>query len=187
MKWQSVVRQPNSVMQRQLILAAFALTPAVDLFAQSNFFTVPYNATLYLSPLPSSAGAVTEFGLGTSSNNAVPVFTGLPFNPVPDHEVQIGFVAQGTSLNFFEYTVWGSQSGWACSDDTNSPASRCAFMDTDNSLGWGGSVVQQTSPTTWTLHLDDALSYLADDNDADVLIQVRLVQQRHSQRRSQPS
>jgi hypothetical protein len=47
-------------------------------------------------------------------------------------------------------------------------------MDLDDSLGWGGSVVQQTSPTTWTLHLDDALSYLVDDNDSDVLIQVRL-------------
>jgi hypothetical protein len=144
--------------------------------AQGSFYRVPYDAILYVSHLQSGAGAVTEFGLGTSSNNAVPIFTGLPNNPLPANEVQIGFVPQGTDLNFYEWTVWGDQTGWAFSYDTTSPASRCAFMDTDNSLGLGGSIIVQTSPTTWTLHLDDAMSYQVDDNDADVLIQLRLGQ-----------
>jgi len=141
--------------------------------AQLAFFTVPYDATLYLAPLGGDAGAVTEFGLGTSPANAVSIFTGLPGNPIPPGEVEIGFFAAGTALDFYEKTDWGGTL-WAFSADTVSDASRCAFMDLDNSLGYGGSIVEQISLTTWTLHLDDAGSYTFDDDDNDVLIQLRL-------------
>ena len=68
----------------------------------ASFFTVPYDATLYLTPLGGEAGATTEFGFGTSQDNAVPIFTGLPSAPQPAGEVEVGFVAAGTDLNFYE-------------------------------------------------------------------------------------
>ena len=62
------------------------------------FFTVPYNAILYLRPVGGATGAVTEFGLGTSIADHTPIFTGLPADPQPDTEVKIGFVAAGSEL-----------------------------------------------------------------------------------------
>lgn len=40
----------------------------------------------------------------------------------------------------------------------------------------GGKILQNTTPTTWLLHLDDTLSYLYDDYN-DVLMQIRIVPQ----------
>jgi len=37
-----------------------------------------------------------------------------------------------------------------------------------------GSIIQQTSGNTWVLHLDDAQSYLVDDDDNDVLIRLQI-------------
>ena len=69
------------------------------------FFIVPYDAVLSLTPAGGIAGAVTEFGLGTSEASHTPVFTGLPGNPEPNREVKIGFVAAGSELSFYEKTV----------------------------------------------------------------------------------
>ena len=139
------------------------------------FFVVPYDAMLALTPVGGSAGAVTEFGLGTSEAKVRPVFTGLPHNPQPNGEVKIGFVAAGSELHFYEKSEWGGTC-WAFSHDTKSEAARVAFFDRDNSLGLVGSAVEKTGPTTWLLHLDDAASFRLDsDNDEDVLIQIRLV------------
>jgi Tfp pilus assembly protein PilF len=140
-----------------------------------SFFIVPYDAMLSLKPAGGSAGAVTEFGLGTSEARHTPVFTGLPRNPRPDEEVRIGFVAEGSELQFYEKSEFGDRIGWAFSNDTKTEASHVAFGDRDNSLGRGGSVVEQTGPSTWLLHLDDATSVDFDDNDGDVLIEIRLV------------
>jgi len=52
-----------------------------------------------------------------------------------------------------------------------------AFSDVDNSLGMGGKILQKISPTIWLLHLDDAMSYLVDDDENDVLMQIRIVPQ----------
>src|SRR5262249_46124743 len=63
---------------------------------------------------------------------------------------------------------------WAFSVDAVTDASRYAFMDLDNSLGFGGSIIEQTGPATWLLHMEDAASFLYDDDDDDVLVQLRL-------------
>ncbi len=139
------------------------------------FFTVPYDAILYLKPLGGSGGASTVFGIGTSTANAVPYFTGLPAKPNPNVEVQVGPVTAGTSLDFFMQSTFGSISGYAFSSLYKSdPASINAFSDPDHDYSPTGNVVTQTSATTWVLHLDDAISYRFDDNDKDVLMQVRL-------------
>jgi tetratricopeptide (TPR) repeat protein len=139
---------------------------------ESVFFTVPYDAMLYLTPVGGTAAAVTEFGLGTSEADHIAVFTGLPASPEPNKEVKVGFVAAGSQLYFYEKTDWNGVR-WAFSHDTKSEAAREAFHDRDNILGQDGSAIERTGPSTWVLHLDDAGS--GDDNDADVLIEIRLV------------
>jgi tetratricopeptide (TPR) repeat protein len=139
-----------------------------------SFFIVPYDAMLSLTPVGGSAGAVTEFGLGTSEAKHIPMFTGLPADPQPDREVKVGFVAAGSELHFYEKTDWNGIR-WAFSHDTKSEAARVAFHDRDNSLGRDGSAIEKTGPSTWLLHLDDAASVDIDDNDGDVLIEIRLV------------
>lgn len=150
-----------------------SMTQTVTQGTASGVFTMPYDGTLYLLQEGGSAGASTEFGLGTSPTNFVRYYSGLPTNPTPVGEVMIGSFTAGTVINFAMFTQFGSQSGWAFSTGTDR-ASIVAFTDTDDSLGMGGSITQQTSSTTWLLHLDDALSYLYDDDDNDVLMQIRV-------------
>ena len=157
-----------------VILCAGSTALFSDCSAQGSFFTVPYDAVFYLDHIGGGGAATTEFGLGTSQVNAVPIFTGLPSNPMPPGEIEIGFVAAGARLDFYEKSDWGG-TFWAFSVDTTSDAARCAFMDLNNSLGRGGSIIEQTGPTNWKLYLDDAASYMVDDSDEDVLIQIRLV------------
>ena len=136
-------------------------------------FVMPVSGQLYLQQKGGSAGAVTTFGLGTSPANFVPYYTGLPNDPNPTGEVSVGSFTAGTTIHFGMFTQLGSETGWAFSNGTDQ-ASIVAFTDVDDSLGMGGSIIQQTSANTWLLHLDDALSYLFDDDDNDVLIQLRV-------------
>jgi tetratricopeptide (TPR) repeat protein len=138
------------------------------------FFTVPYDAILYLISVGGTAAAVTEFGLGTSEADHIPIFTGLPAAPEPNKEVKVGFVAAGSPLYFYEKTDWNGIR-WAFSHDTKSKESRVAFQDLGNRLLQNGSIVEKTGASTWVLHLDDALSADFDDNNEDVLIEIRLV------------
>src|SRR5262249_36960736 len=130
------------------------------------------DATLYVAPMGGGAGATSDFGLGTSQADAIPLLHGLPNYPNPSGEIQVGSVARGSALNFYLRTEFGAEY-WAFSADTITDASRYAFMDLDNSLGLGGSIIEQTGPATWLLHMDDAASYLYDDDDDDVLVQLR--------------
>jgi uncharacterized protein (TIGR03437 family) len=71
------------------------------------------------------------------------------------------------------WTQYGTNQAWAFSDGTDA-ASIIAFWDTEDQLGMGGRIIQQTSPTTWIMHLDNAVSYLYDDSNNDILMQIRL-------------
>ena len=156
------------------------------------FFTVPYNAILYLRPHRSSAGSVSEFGLGTSIADHTPVFKGLPFDTQPDTEVKVGFIAAGAELAFYVQSEsrsvrWAfspdastyektesDRIRWAFSHDTQSVTACVVFQDLDNSLHRDGSVIEKTGMSTWLMHLDDAGSAEFDDNDNDILIEIRL-------------
>jgi hypothetical protein len=98
----------------------------------------------------------------------------LPAAPEPNNEVKVGFVAAGSQLYFYEKTEWNGIR-WAFSHDTNSKESRVAFRDLENRRGQDGSIVEKTGTSTWVLHLDDAGSADVDDNNEDVLIEIRLV------------
>ena len=137
-------------------------------------FVMPVTGTLSLQQEGGSAGATTTFGIGTSSTNFVPYYTGLPNNPNPTGELLVGTFPAGTLINFGMYTTFGGQSGYAFSTGTDQ-ASIVSFADLSNSLGMDHGITQQTSPTTWLLHLDDAESYLVDDDNNDVLMELIVV------------
>ncbi len=102
-----------------------------------------------------------------------PVFFGLPNNPSPNTELALGQFTAGTSIDFGIETQFGGEY-FAFSNETT-PAAIRAFTDIDNSLGLGGNVVESTGLNTYVLHLDDAASFMVDDNDADILMQLRAV------------
>lgn len=134
-------------------------------------FTVPANGRLFLQPMGGEASADTEFGIVTSSGKRIPFFTGLPNNPNPNTSVSAGLVTTNDEVHFYELTTFFNSTQFAFSDGTDFPSLE-AFSDRDNSLGMGGCIIEQTGPLTWLLHLDDAFS--SDDDDNDVLIQIRL-------------
>jgi uncharacterized protein (TIGR03437 family) len=156
--------------QRCLILGLLFVSAASS--AQAEGFIVPRSGNLYVRAVGGSAGGTSQFGLGTSQNNFTPLLSGLPGNPSPSGEVFAGLVSAGQTVHFGMFTVFGS-SAYAFSNATDA-ASQGAFWDTNNSLGMGGSIIEQTSSNTWLLHLDDARSYQFDDDDNDVLIALRL-------------
>jgi hypothetical protein len=157
-------------MNRLLAPLAVALSCAGP--APAAFFTVPADGLVFLRPVGGDAGAVTEFGLLTPTGTQLPLFRGLPATPMPAGEVSLGFFAAGTGLDFYQTTTFGGTST-AFSTGTDLASLR-AFTDTDNSLGMGGSVITPTGPNTWLFRLDNARSFLFDDDDNDVLIELRL-------------
>ena len=61
-------------------------------------------------------------------------------------EVDAGYVAAGTSLNFYEKTEWQGSTYWAFSNEyATDLASFIAFWDPTLSFSPTGSIVQQTS------------------------------------------
>jgi hypothetical protein len=162
----------NPILKSLLSAVILSLTVAIAT-ANGDEFVMPITGDLFLQQMGGEAGGVTSFGLGTSPSNFIPFYTGLPNNPNPTGEVLVGIFNSGTTIHFGEFTVFGSLSGFAFSNGTDQ-ASIVAFTDVDNSLGMGGSIIQRTGPQTWLLHLDDAVSYLFDDDDNDVLMQLRV-------------
>ena len=136
-------------------------------------FVSPSTGTLYIQCVGGSAGATSEFGIGTSQANFVPYLTGLPA-ACPDKEVSVGTVSAGQTVQLGISTSWNSQTYWAFSSGTDQ-GSIVAFTDVCNTLGMGGNNIQQTSTTTWIMHLNDAAHYTVDQCEANnILIQLRL-------------
>ena len=124
---------------------------------------MPRDGTLYVRGLGGLSAWRSEFGFGTSPANYNAVLTDLPRYT---DEVAVGSVHTGDLLNFIFKT------GSTCAFSTGSTfTDREAFTDRDNSLGWGGTIVQATAPNTWVLHLDD---YFGDDDDNDSWVQLRI-------------
>ncbi len=141
----------------------------------TDFFLIPYDATLYVAPMvgdhggaDGSGGKATEFGLVVSQGDLLPIFIGLPDHPSPAREIEVGPVSAGSKLRV--YLKRGNS--WVFSDSDFTEPSRETFSDRDNSLGGGGSIIEKTGWNTWVLHLDDVGSH--DDDDDDIFIRIRL-------------
>lgn len=152
-----------------IVLLVFQAIPS----ARADEFVMPFGGYLSVQSIGGEAAGVTTFGLGTSPNNFVAYLTGLPNNPSSLSAINVGFFATGSTIHMGMFTTFAGGSGWAFSNGMDQ-ASIVAFSDIDNSLGLGGSIIQQTGSNTWVLHLDDALSYQVDDDDNDMLIQLRI-------------
>jgi hypothetical protein len=141
----------------------------------TDFFLIPYDATLYVAPMVGGPGGATEiggratdFGIVLSQTGLLTIFIGLPGHPNPARELEVGPVSAGSKLRV--YLKRGNS--WVFSDSGFTESSRETFSDRDNSLGGGGSIIEKTGSNTWVLHLDDVGSY--DDDDDDIFIQIRL-------------
>ena len=136
-------------------------------------FVAPASGTLYLKCLGGDAGALSQFGVGTSPSTFVSYLSALP-RACPTTEVAAGSVRAGQTVPFGIQTWWNGQAYWSFSTSAD-PGSRVSFTDTNNSLGWGGSILQMTGTNTWLLHLNDAAHYTLSPEEANnILIQVRL-------------
>jgi hypothetical protein len=156
-----------------ILLIVITACLAAPIRARADEFIMPFGGHLSIQFVGGEASGVTTFGLGTAPSNFVALFSGLPNSPSSLSPINVGFFAAGVTIHFGMFTTFGGSSGWAFSNGTDQ-ASLVAFSDIDNSLGLGGSIIQQTSGNTWVLHLDDALSYLVDDDDNDVLIRLQI-------------
>jgi Ricin-type beta-trefoil lectin domain len=136
-------------------------------------FVAPVTGTLYLKCVGGSAGALSQFGLGTSPSTFVSYLSALP-QACPTTEVAAGRVTAGQAVPFGIQTWWTGQSFWAFSTGSD-PGSMVSFTDMDNSLGWGGSIIQMMGTNTWVLHLNDAAHYTLSSGEANnILVQIRL-------------
>lgn len=152
---------------------AFAALLVCATAVQAENFVVPQSGSLYLQCTGGSAGATSQFGVGSSPSNFTVYLSGLP-SSCPDSEVLVGPVNAGQSVEFGMSTLWGGQTFWAFSGNRDQ-ASMVAFTDVCNNLGMNGQVIQQTSSTTWLMHLNDAAHYTLDKCQAhNILIQLRL-------------
>lgn len=137
-------------------------------------FVLPFDATVYVSATGGGAAAVSQFGIGTSSRSFKVLLSGLPSNPSPRSEIKVGVFKKGESVPFALRTLWQGRTYWAFQNSTQNEM-QTPFEDVDNSLGFGDrKMIEQLDSYTYVMHLDDAAS--SDDNDRDVLIQIRLEQ-----------
>ncbi len=160
-------------MSTRTTIVAFTLAvAALCISARAESFTMPIDGRLYMWADGGSAGADTIFGIGTTPDNAQILLVDLPkFDP--GNEVLVGTYQAGDEVVFAMYSTFAHLEDWAFSNASD-PSSIRAFTDENNSLGWGGSIIEQTSPDTYRLYMDDANSYRFDDDDNDVLVGLRV-------------
>jgi hypothetical protein len=153
-----------------LVIGSLLVTAVSAVHAED--FIAPYGGNLYVKCTGGSAGATSQFGTGTSSATFKVYLDNLP-SSCPTAEVLIGAVTAGQTLPFGIQTYW-ERTYWAFSTASDQ-GSVVSFSDSCNNLRMGGKIIQQTSPSTWLMHLNDAAHYTVDKCQADnILIQLRL-------------
>lgn len=141
--------------------------------ASAENFVMPYAGQVYLEATTAKTGADWKFGTGTTSGDCHIHLSSLPDTTPPKGESPAGFFNAGETIRFCMWSEYGPSTAMAFSDGTD-PASRIAFGDMSNALHMGGQIIEQTGASTWLMHLDNAVSYLYDDSNDDVLIQIRI-------------
>jgi hypothetical protein len=149
-----------------LILAAWGGA----LPARADEFVMPSAGEVFIKGSGGTGGARSNFGLGSTIADFHPYLSNLPAQTT---EVDLGHFDAGQVVPFAMISTF-DRTEYAFSTDSVTPGSRTAFMDLDNSLGYGGSVIHPIATDTYRLFLDDANSYRFDDNDHDLLVDVRV-------------
>lgn len=142
---------------------------------------------LVFEVLSGEGGASTqEFGLGSPTLSTPPALRNTVFvitlngsvsNVAPSTIRNMGFFSAGSALDFYNISDFGGTQLALSSalDGSPTPSDLVVFRDLDNSLGFGGSIVEVLGPNDWILHMDDAASYAFDDDDNEMVIRVRVV------------
>lgn len=141
--------------------------------AYAEDFVTPFGGQVYFKVTTAKTGAAWTFGIGTTSQNCHVYLSSLPNTSFPTNEVSVGYFNAGETIRFCMWSQFGTNTAWAFSDGTD-PASLVAFSDTTDALQMGGNIIAQTGATTWLMHLDNAVSYLYDDSNNDILMQIRI-------------
>jgi hypothetical protein len=175
------MKRNQQYMARTLILLFAALLVISPTVAAAALITTTTSGDLVIEAGGGlGGGSDQEFGLDVA-DSLIYVFTmHLPgaTNVTPSPIVNMGYVEAGTGLDFYNYSSWGG--GYqAYSKNIGTPAEtasdRATFLDTDFSLGLGGSIVEVVADNHWILHMDDAASFMVDDDDNELVITVRII------------
>lgn len=88
-----------------------------------------------------------------------------PVGPLP--AVNMGYHWAGTGIDFYERSdYWDDLTAFS---NGTTPSDLATFTDTDNS---SGGAIQVLGANDWALHLDDAWSFMFDDDDNELVVRV---------------
>lgn len=166
-----------------VLIAVFVLAGKPAQAQDGGLLTTQTAGTLHFELLGTNGAASwLEFGLGTPDfpsdleERRWVFFHNSQFgNQLRSHDtVNAGLVAAGQSLDFYVVTTFANKTHVAFSSRiaTPTPSDLVVFHDTDNSLGFGGTVAETLGIDDWVLHLDDAASMCCDDDDNELIIHV---------------
>lgn len=174
------------MLRKPSLMVLLVVTVLASSFKSSEAFIVTSQAgDLFIEFISSEASAnYIEFGLGTPSPNSAlsernPALIkeggALTTGPLSN----MGFFPAGANLDFYMTCFFG-QTYWAFTSNLNSsPTSSdlVTFKDTNNSLGFGGSIIEPSGINKWIFHMDDPASARYDDDDNDFVVRVQVIPQ----------
>lgn len=166
------------------VIVGLVLPLALSSGAHGTLITTTVAGDLIFEVLSGEGASSTqEFGFGTPSTSSTigdrdVIFlislNGGVSGVSPAATVNTGFFPAGSELDFYNVSDFGGTFFAFSSTLGGSPTASdlVVFADADNSLGFGGSVVEMVGTDNWILHLDDAASICCDDDDNEMVIRV---------------
>lgn len=120
------------------VAASFGITCA-------QAFVVPYRASVSVQAVGGAAGAISDFGTGTTPDTFVSYLADLPRTST--EVISVSTFQTGENIRFAIRTPWDGAIYYAFEDGTD-PASIVAFDDSTSNL----PVFERLSETQWLLH-----------------------------------
>lgn len=146
-----------------LLLAAFVGT------THAAYLTPTVSGDLMIQYLWGEAGpSHQEFGtydpVTGKTKTALQVDYTKPAVTIP--VANLGYHWAGVGIDFYERSDYGGD--LAAFSNGSTPSDLTAFTDTNNS----GSAIEVVGANDWILHLDDAWSFMFDDDDNELVLRV---------------
>ena len=170
----------NQIKLPTFITLAFILSSSIISPIANAFIVTSAPGDLFIDFVSSEAApAFYEFGIGTPSTSSdvserdVALIRDGTVLTSPS-SVNMGFYSASSSIDFYFKSIFGGTFWGFSSNLTGSPTSFDleTFTDTNNSLGFGGSIIVQQGIDDWIFHMDDPASVDDDDNDFVVRVHV---------------
>lgn len=144
-------------------------------YTERGGLIVPFDCVVYVSADGGWAGASSELGVGLSPKTFRPVLKNLPERVAGKEreESKLGTFSKGSSIPLALRTVWRNKIHYAFVGSQDL-ASRTAFFDVDKVGILPRRLLKMVGKNIYQLRLDDAASYLIDDNEGDMVIRIRI-------------